>query len=116
MKWDLIGWELDDWYGQHPWSAILLYRTTSAWSTIATDKTLDGYIDNMFRESVGTGAFDGAVANIMKHAYDNAYMLFLPTPNKVLAVNSEVIYEPWSQVSMPLWDIQVSKNHWSLKQ
>jgi peptide/nickel transport system substrate-binding protein len=115
LAWDLIGWELDDWYGKHPWSAILLYRTSNPWSTIATDKKLDGLIDKMFRASVGTAEFDGVVGQIVRHVYDNAYMLFLPTPNKVLAVNAEVIYKPWSQVSMPLWDIQVSANHWSLR-
>jgi peptide/nickel transport system substrate-binding protein len=52
----------------------------------------------------------------MQRAYDEAYMLFVPTPNKVFAVNKEVIFQPYRMACIPLWKIQVTDQHWSLRQ
>ncbi|MEZ8140967.1 peptide ABC transporter substrate-binding protein [Enterovibrio norvegicus FF-33] len=113
--WDLLVWGNDDWYYNHPWSAFFVYRTHNAWSTIFPDSTLDGYIEKMFRESAGTPEFDDVSDKIMRHAYNNGYMLFVPTPNKVLAVNRNVNYSPFRMANMPLWEIEVTPSHWSVK-
>lgn len=113
--WDLLVWGDDDWYYNHPWSAFLVYRTHNYWSTIAPDPRLDGYIDNMFKASVGTEEFDAVTRDIMQHVYDRGYMLFVPAPNKVMAVNREVDFSPYRMASMPLWEIQVSPQHWSVR-
>jgi peptide/nickel transport system substrate-binding protein len=42
-------------------------------------------------------------------------MLFVPTPNNVFAVNKEVIFRPYKMACIPLWKIQVSDQHWSLR-
>jgi len=42
-------------------------------------------------------------------------MLFVPSPNIVLAVNKEVFYEPISVAIMPLWRTKISKYHWSVR-
>jgi peptide/nickel transport system substrate-binding protein len=42
-------------------------------------------------------------------------MLFLPSPNKVLALNKEVYYQPRPSAFIPLWEIEVSDNHWSVR-
>ncbi|USH05236.1 ABC transporter substrate-binding protein [Grimontia kaedaensis] len=114
-EWDLLVWGDDDWYYNHPWSAFLVYRTHNYWSTIFPDSKLDGYIEEMFRESVGTPAFDQVTEKIMNHVYNSGYMLFVPTPNKVLAVNKEVTYTPYRMANMPLWEIEVSPSHWSVR-
>jgi ABC-type transport system substrate-binding protein len=114
-SWDLLVWGLDDWFYNHPWSAFLVYRTDNAWSTIFPDPVLDGYIDTFFRSSVGTPEFTAICDKIMRHVYDNAYMLFVPAPNKLLAVNKNVNYQPNRMASMPLWKIEVSKDHWSIR-
>jgi hypothetical protein len=53
---------------------------------------------------------------IMRRAYDNGDMLYVPTPNKVFAVNKEVVFQPYKMACMPLWKIQVTDKHWSVRQ
>ena len=113
--WDLLSWGCDDWYYNHPWSAFLVYRTHNFWSTIFSDPVLDSYINDMFRASVGTPEFVSVCSHIMHHVYDNGYMLFVPAPNKVLAVNRGVRYQPYKMASMPLWEIEVTPEHWSVR-
>ncbi len=113
--WDLLVWGLDDWFYNHPWSDFLVYRTHNPWSTIFPDPVLDDYIDAFFRASVGTPEFTAICGKIMRHVYDNAYMLFVPAPNKLLAVNKNVHYKPNRMANMPLWKIEVSKDHWSIR-
>ena len=114
-EWDLIVWGLDDWYFNHPWTVFLVYRTYNLWSTISSDSTLDGYVEKLFTLSVGTEAFVKTSEKIMRHVYDNGYMLFVPGPNKVLATNKEVVFTPYKVASIPLWEIEVTNDHWSLR-
>ncbi len=114
-EWDMLIWGADDWYYNHPWSVFLLYRTYNAWSTIFPDSTLDRYVEKMFTLSVGTKEFDDASEKIMRHVYDNGYMLFVPGPKKVLATNKEIIFTPYKIASMPLWEIEITSDHWSLR-
>ena len=113
--WDLLVWGDDDWYFNHPWSAFFVYQTDSIWSTITPDPTMNRYLDDMFKEDLNTYASNNIVEKIMKRAYDNAYMLFVPAPNKVLAVNKEVVFKPYKMAMMPIWNIQVTDQHWSVK-
>ncbi|QDF67020.1 ABC transporter substrate-binding protein [Shewanella sp. SNU WT4] len=115
QAWDLLVWGDDDWYFNHPWSAFLVYRTHNNWSTIFPDPKLDGYIDDMFKASINTPEFTDVSKNIMHHVYDNAYMLFVPAPNNVFAVNRHVEYSPYKMASIPLWEIELSSQHWSIK-
>jgi len=113
--WDFLVFGCDDWFYNHPWSAFLGYRTHNAWSTIFLDPILDGYINTFFSLSVGTPEFTAICSKIMHHVYNNGYMLFIPAPNKVLAVNKNVAYTPSPMAYIPLWKIEVSKDHWSLR-
>lgn len=114
-EWDLIIWGLDDWYFNHPWTVFLVYRTYNLWSTISPDSILDGYVEKLFTLSVGTEEFVKTSEKIMHHVYDNGYMLFVPGPNKVLATNKEVVFTPYKVASIPLWEIEVTNDHWSLR-
>jgi peptide/nickel transport system substrate-binding protein len=113
--WDLLVWGLDDWFHNHPWSAFLIYRTHNAWSTIFPDPVLDGYIETFFRALVSTPDFTDICDKIMRHVYSNAYMLFVPAPNKLLAVNKNVQYQPTGMANIPLWEIEISEDHWSIR-
>lgn len=116
VSWDLLVWGNDDWFFNHPFTAFFVYRTDNVWSTIYPDPIMDGYIGEMFRASVNDPEFVEISRKIMQRAYDEAYMLFVPTPNKVFAVNKEVVFQPYKMACIPLWKIQVTDQHWSLRQ
>lgn len=42
-------------------------------------------------------------------------MLFIPSPNIVLAVNKEIDYSPSAVLSMPLWKAKLTPLHWSIR-
>jgi ABC-type transport system substrate-binding protein len=113
--WDLLVWGNDDWYFNHPFTAFFVLRTHNIWSTVSRDPIMDGYIEEMFRASVKDSEFVTICEKIMRRAYDEAYMLFVPTPNKVFAVNKEVVFRPYRMACMPLWKIQVTDQHWSVR-
>lgn len=113
--WDLLVWGNDDWYFNHPFTAFFVYRTHNVWSTVYRDPVMDGHIEEMFRASVEDAEFPAICAKIMRRAYDEAYMLFVPTPNKVFAVNKEVVFRPYRMACIPLWKIQVTDQHWSVR-
>ena len=113
--WDLLVWGNDDWFFNHPWTAFFVYRTHNVWSTVFPDPTMDGFIEEMFRATAGTPEFTRVCGKIMGRAYDNAYMLYVPTPNKVFAVNKEVVFRPYTMACVPLWRIRVTDQHWSVR-
>ncbi len=115
-KWDLLIWGNDDWYFNHPFSAFFVFRTDNVWSTVFPDSTMNGYIEDMFRTPVTDPEFVPVCEKIMRRAYEESYMLFVPTPNKVFAVNKEVVFRPYRMACIPLWKIQVTDQHWSLRQ
>lgn len=116
QDWDLLVWGDDDWYFNHPWSAFFVYQTDSVWSTVTPDPIMNGYISDMFKEAINTDASNRIIKNIMQRAYDNAYMLFVPAPNKVLAVNREVELTPYKMATLPLWEVKVTDQHWSVQE
>ncbi|WP_339748340.1 ABC transporter substrate-binding protein [uncultured Rubinisphaera sp.] len=114
-EWDLLVWGNDDWYFNHPYTVFFVLRTDSVWSTVTPDPVMDAYIENMFRASVEDSEFTDICEKIMQRAYDQAYMLFVPTPHKVFAVNKEVVFKPYRMACIPLWKIEVTNLHWSLR-
>lgn len=115
VAWDLLVWGNDDWFYNHPFTVFLVYRTHNVWSTIFPDPVLDGYIEEMFKASTDEPEFDEITYQIVKHVYDQAYMLFVPTPNNVFAVNKEVGFQPYKMACFPLWKIQITDLHWSVR-
>lgn len=113
--WDMLTWGNDDWYGNHPWNTFFAYRTTSKWSAIDKDEKLQEYIDKLFYYNHNSESFNEYVKKIVYRVYDKAYMLFVPSPNIVLAVNKEVYYKPFKVALMPLWKAKISKYHWSVR-
>lgn len=113
--WDLLMYGDDDWYYQNPWTVFFIYEPDSTWSTIGKDAVMKSYIHTYFETRIGTSAYEEATKNILFRAKDQAYTLRVPSPNKVIAVNKEVIFKPYQGGVIPLWEIEVSKNHWSIR-
>jgi peptide/nickel transport system substrate-binding protein len=114
-KWDLLMWGDDDWYYQNPWTVFFIYEPDSTWSTIGEDTVMQSYIEQYFETRIGTQEYEEVTKNILFRAKDQAYTLRVPSPNKVIAVNKEVIFKPYQGGIIPLWEIEISKNHWSIR-
>ena len=114
-EWDILTWGNDDWCSNHPWTAFFAYRTSDKWSAIEQDDTMQAYIEHFFDVEFQSKAFDAIVQKIVQRAYEEAYMLFVPSPNIVLAVNKEIFYEPSSVLLMPLWKAKLTRFHWSIR-
>ena len=114
-QWDLLVWGNDDWYFNHPFTVFFVYRTHDVWSTLAPDPIMDGYIEEMFRTAVSEPGFVPVCEKIMRRAFENGYLLAVPTPNNVFAINKEVAIRPYKMACMPLWKIQITDQHWSVR-
>lgn len=115
QNWDLLIWGDDDWYYQNPWTVFFIYKADGAWATIGKDELMQGYIKEYFISKVGTSEYEEVTKNILFRAKDMAYTLRVPSLNKVIAVNKELIYTPYQGGIIPLWEIQITNNHWSVR-
>jgi len=114
-KWDLLIWGDDDWYNNNPWTVFFVYENDSPWSTIPNDKVMDIYIKKFFETKTDTKKYEEIVEKILYRARDMAYTLRVPSINKVIAVNKEVIYKPNKGGLISLSDIRITKEHWSMR-
>ncbi|MFT5835983.1 MAG: ABC-type transport system substrate-binding protein [Sulfurimonas sp.] len=114
-EWDLLIWGDDDWYYANPWTVFFIYENDSAWSTIGKDDLMSKYINTFFETKIGTKKYEQIVSKILYRARDKAYTLRVPSPNKVIAVNKEVVFKPYKGAIIPLWNIQITKDHWSIR-
>ena len=115
-KWDLLVWGDDDWYYQNPWTVFFIYETQGAWAQFKKDEKMQVFIKKLFETKIGTKEYKEVVKNILHHGRKKAYTLRVPSPNKVIAVNKEVIYKPYEGGMIPLWEIEISNNHWSIRE
>lgn len=115
-QWDLLMWGNDDWYYQNPWTMFFIYENNSPWSTIKNDEVMGNYINTFFETKIGTKNYETIVEKILYRAREMAYTLRVPSQNKVLAVNKEVVFEPYEGGIVPLWKIEVTKDHWSVRE
>ena len=113
--WDILTWGNDDWCSNHPWTTLFAYRTSDKWSSIEKDDMMQAYIKQFFDVDFQSNAFDAIVKKMVQRVYDQAYMLFVPSPNIVLAVNKEISYKPSSVLLMPLWKAKLTRFHWSIR-
>jgi len=114
IQYDFLIWGNYDWI-RHPWSALFVYRPSSVWSTIGHDDVLENYVSLLFQTAIEESGYIPLLKSIIEYVYQQSYMLFLPSPNKVLALNKEVFFQPRPSAFIPLWEIEVSDNHWSLR-
>ncbi len=114
--WDLLIWGDDDWYYQNPWTVFFIYENGSPWSTINDDELMGKYIQEYFVTNINSKKYEDIVTKILYRARDMAYTLRVPSHNKVIAVNKEVIFEPYEGGIIPLWEIEITKDHWSVRE
>jgi len=114
-KWDLLVWGDDDWYYQNPWTVFFIYENGGAWAQFKKDEKMQEYINQFFETKIGTTEYKEVVKNILHHARAKAYTLRVPSLNKVIAVNKELICKPYEGGIVPLWEMEISKNHWSVR-
>jgi peptide/nickel transport system substrate-binding protein len=114
QRWDLLLWGNYDWY-KHPWSAFFVYVPGSSWSSLPSNPVLKDYTDKLLRSNLASKDYVSLIAEFMRHIYVNNYMVFLPSPNNVYAVNKEVLFTPGSSAFVYLRELQVTDHHWSLR-
>jgi len=114
--WDMLVWGDDDWYYQNPWTVFFIYENDSPWSTIKNDQKMNLYIQKFFETKMNTKEYEEVVSKILNRARDMAYTLRVPSPNKVIAANKEIVYKPYQGGIIPLWDIEITKDHWSVRE
>lgn len=112
--WDILLWGNYDWY-KHPWAAFFVYRPNNAWSTIPNNPKLVELTDRLLEVNVNSDDYVPRVASLIKYVYENNYMLFLPSPNNVYAVNKEVVFHPRTSAFIALWELEVTDLHWSVR-
>jgi len=112
--WDLLLWGNFDWY-KHPWAAFFVYLPGTSWSTIPPNPQLVALTNRLFRTNVESDQYVPLLAEFIRYVYENNYMVFLPNPNNVYAVNKEVVFKPERSAFVYLRDLQVTDQHWSLR-
>ncbi|MFT5087091.1 MAG: ABC-type transport system substrate-binding protein [Candidatus Latescibacterota bacterium] len=114
QSWDLLLWGNYDWY-KHPWAAFFVYRPGTAWSTIPPNTELIDLTDRLMQTNVDSDAYRPLLADFISHVYQHNYMVFLPNPNNIYAVNKEVVFDPGRSAFIYLRDLQVTDMHWSMR-
>ncbi|NQY22243.1 MAG: ABC transporter substrate-binding protein, partial [Campylobacteraceae bacterium] len=114
-EWDMLIWGDDDWYYGDPWTVFFIYEINSVWSTIKEDNLMKEYIKEYFTAKRGTTSYENITKKILFRAKSMAYTLRVPSPNKVMALNKEVIFKPYMGAMLPLWNIDITKDHWSIR-
>ena len=115
LAWDLLLWGNYDWY-KHPWSAFFVYVPGSSWSTLPDNQALVNFTDALLRTNLASTRYVPLIADLMRYIYENNYMVFLPSPNNVYAVNKEVVFTPGHSAFVYLRDIEVTEQHWSVRE
>lgn len=113
-KWDILLWGNYDWY-KHPWAAFFVYRPNNAWSTVPDEPYLSELTNQLLAVNVKSPKYIQLIASFIKYVYQNNYMLFLPSPNIIYAVNKEVVFHPRKSAFIPLWELEVTDLHWSVR-
>lgn len=112
--WDLLIWGNNDWYG-HPWTSFFTLYSKNQWSSVKKDEILDNKFKKLFELENDNPKFQGLVNDILEYTYEKSYMLSLPSPNFLLALNKEVFFSPSSVAILRLWEAKLSPYHWSIR-
>lgn len=112
--WDLLIWGNSDWYG-HPWTSFFALYTKNQWSAINKDKILDKKFEELFQINNHNSLFQQKVNDILEYIYEKSYMLAIPSPNMLLALNKEVAFCPSPVAILKLWEARLTPYHWSIR-
>ena len=114
-KWDLLSWANDSWSSNNPWSVFFHYHLSQPWSAIDKDDILQEHLEKYLLSDFNSKEYLKQTKTIIDYVYNKAYMLSVPAPNIVLAVNKEIDYEPSAVLLMPLWKAKLTPYHWSIR-
>lgn len=112
--WDLLIWSTDDWNG-HPWTGFFTLYTGAKWTSLHKEDFLYNAFQELFKLDINDKTFQQKVNKLLLYTYNKAYTLVLPSPNVVMALNKEVVFEPSSMAIFPLWNAKITPYHWSIR-
>lgn len=115
QDWDIISQNSIDWYGRHPWLTFFNYQEGNPWSFVRNDDVMESYIAQFLRLEQGNDTFNALCEKIRARAKEEAYMLFVPIPHNVFAMNKELVFEPLGIGLQPFWKATLSEEHWSIR-
>tara|TARA_Y100001956_G_scaffold82568_1_gene104054 strand:+ start:1702 stop:3402 length:1701 start_codon:yes stop_codon:yes gene_type:complete len=114
IDFDLVLWPNFDWL-RNPWVSFFIFDTSSDWATTEPEFHLDELINNFIATPYTSEHYIDRLHDLLKHIRFMNYQLSLPSPFNIIALNKEIIFEPRTSAVFPLWEIQVSDNHWSIR-
>jgi peptide/nickel transport system substrate-binding protein len=114
IAWDLLLWGNFDWY-KHPWAAFFVYLPGTSWSTLQDNPELVELTQRLLRTDIESDEYVPVLAEFIRYVYERNYMVFLPNPNNVYAVNKEVSFRPGRSAFVYLRDLEVTDLHWSVR-
>ena len=115
QSWDILIQNTQDWYGKHPWPIFIRYQENNPWSFVRHDALMKGYIEQFFGIDQEDTLFKTLTQKIEDRAKEEAYMLFVPIPNAVFAMNKELVFEPLGIGMQPFWKAKITDQHWSVR-
>ncbi len=114
INFDLVLWPNFDWM-RNPWVSFFIFDSTSSWATTLPHEELDGLVNKFISTPYTTNEYIPALRDLVKYIKEMNYQLSLPSPYNIIAINKEVVYTPRTSAIYPLWEIQVSDFHWSIR-
>ncbi len=114
QNWDMLIWGNSDWFGNSPWNLFMLLKSTSSWSAIK-DTHLDSSLKQLVMYEKNSTEYKELLKSIIMYIQEKSYMLNLPSPNIVMALNKEVFFEPSSSGILPIWNAKITPYHWSIR-
>lgn len=115
QTWDMLIQGTQDYYGRHPWPIFIRYQENNPWSFVHGDSVMKGLIEQFFLVEQDDPKFIILCNKIKERAKEEAYMLFVPTPNVVFAMNKELVFEPLGIGMQPFWKAKITSEHWSVR-
>ncbi|ARU47631.1 ABC transporter substrate-binding protein [Sulfurospirillum diekertiae] len=115
QSWDILIQNTQDWYGRHPWPVFIRYQEGNPWSFVHHDALMKSYIEEFFTLEQDDPRFKIVCKKIQDRAKEEAYMLFVPIPNAVFAMNKELVFEPLGIGMQPFWKAKITDQHWSIR-
>ena len=115
QSWDMFIQGTQDYYGRHPWPIFIRYQEKNPWSFVLGDSKMEALIKEIFLVEQENPRFIQLCDKIKNRAKEKAYMLFVPRPNVVFAMNKELVFEPLGIGMQPFWKAKVTAEHWSIR-
>jgi len=115
QEWDMLIQGTQDYYGRHPWPIFIRYQENNPWSFVQGDSVMKKLINQFFLVEQDDPKFKELCDKIKERAKEEAYMLFVPIPNVIFAMNKELVFDPLGIGMQPFWKANITHQHWSVR-